>query len=172
MDIPGADYFYALAQVGITFSGFSALLIAVQQIRGVSLSGFHKWVARIFVQSGMVTTANAMLAPLFFGMGLTEAMTWRVSSVIIAISSVIRIWRLPTQWRTATKRQMDMRVKIHIWLIMLLNVGLLLNAIGWPFAPSGGLVMFTISWNLFAFFFQFAESVRFFFDEEVEEMDS
>jgi len=168
MDVPGADYFYTLAQVGITFSGFSALLIAVQQIRGVTLSGFHKWVARIFIQSGMVTTANAMLAPLFFGMGLSLDVTWRLTSIIIVISSIIRIWRLPGQWRTATNRPMELRVTIHVWLIVLLNVALVMNASGWPFEPSGGIVMFTISWNLFAFFFQFAESVRFFFDEEDE----
>jgi len=28
------------------------------------------------------------------------------------------------------------------------------------------LVMLAISWNLFAFFLQFAESIRFFFEEE------
>jgi hypothetical protein len=168
MDIPGSDYFYTLAQVGITFSGFSALLIAVQQMRGVSLSGFHKWVAKIFIQSGMVTTANAMLAPLLYGMGLSEDVTWRAASAIIVISSVIRIWRLPGQWRAATNRPMELRVIVHVWLILLLNVALVMNALGWPFAPSGGLVMFTISWNLFAFFFQFAGSLRFFFDEEDE----
>jgi hypothetical protein len=168
MDVPGSDYFYTLAQVGITFSGFSALLIAVQQMRGVSLSGFHKWVAKIFIQSGMVTTANAMLAPLLYGMGLSLDMTWRLASAIIVTSSVIRIWRLPGQWQTSTNRPMEMRVIIHVWLILLLNVGLVMNALGWPFAPTGGLVMFTISWNLFAFFFQFAGSLRFFFDEEDE----
>jgi hypothetical protein len=166
MDVPGSDYFYTLAQVGITFSGFSALLIAVQQMRGISLSGFHKWVAKIFIQSGMVTTANAMLAPLLYGMGLSLDMTWRLASAIIVTSSVIRIWRLPGQWHASTNRPMEMRVIIHVWLILLLNVGLFMNALGWPFAPTGGLVMFTISWNLFAFFFQFAGSLRFFFDEE------
>ena len=168
MDVPGADYFYTLAQVGITFSGFSALLIAVQQIRGVSLSGFHKWVARIFIQSGMVTTANAMLAPLFFGMGASLDITWRLTSIVIVISSIIRIWRLPAQWRAATNRPLEVRVIVHVWLILLLNVALVVNAMGWPFAASGRIVMFSISWNLFAFFFQFAESVRFFFDEEDE----
>jgi hypothetical protein len=30
----------------------------------------------------------------------------------------------------------------------------------------GGLVMLAVSWNLFAFFAQFAESLRFFFEED------
>ena len=48
----------------------------------------------------------------------------------------------------------------------LINTALLLNAAGWPFVPSGGMVMLAISWNLFAFFAQFAESIRYFFEEE------
>lgn len=162
---------YTLAQVGITFSGFSALLIAVGQMRGIGLSGFHNWVARIYVQSGMVTAANAMLAPLLYRMGLSEDLTWRATSMFIVLSSVFRIWRLPAQWRAATNRPLEMRVVVHVWLILLLNVALCMNALGWPFAPSGGLVMFTVSWYLFAFFFQFTESIRFFFEEE-DEMDS
>jgi len=171
MDLTGADYFYTLAQVGITFSGFSALLIAVRQMRGAGLSDFHNWVSRIYVQSGMVTTTNAMLPPLLFGLGLSETMTWRATSVLIVLSSVFRICRLPGQWRNVTIRPLDPRVKIHMGLILVLNAALLCNAAGWPFAPAGGLVMFAVSWYLFAFFFQFSESIRFFFDHE-EEIDN
>ena len=39
---------------------------------------------------------------------------------------------------------------------LLINAILLMNAFAWPFPPMGGLVMFAISWNLFAFFAQFA----------------
>jgi hypothetical protein len=39
-----------------------------------------------------------------------------------------------------------------------------MNAVGWPYSPSGGLVMLAISWNLFAFFAQFARSLDFFFE--------
>jgi hypothetical protein len=60
---------------------------------------------------------------------------------------------------------MDTRVKAHIGLGVLINVALLMNAVGWPYRPMGGLVMFAISWNLFAFFAQFARSLDFFFEE-------
>jgi hypothetical protein len=39
-----------------------------------------------------------------------------------------------------------------------------MNVSGWPYPRSGGLVMFAISWNLFAFFAQFARSIDFFFE--------
>jgi hypothetical protein len=41
MDLPGAGYFYTLAQVGITFAGFAAILMTLRQMRGASLSKFH-----------------------------------------------------------------------------------------------------------------------------------
>ena len=62
MDLTGASYFYTLAQVGITFAGFAAILMTIRQMRGVSMSKFHLWVARSYVQSGMVTAMNALLS--------------------------------------------------------------------------------------------------------------
>jgi hypothetical protein len=166
MELPNASYFYTMAQVGITFSGFSALLLAVQQMRGMPLTNFQKYAARIYVMSGMLTTANAMLSPLLFGLGLTEEMTWRVASGLIATASFYRLSVLPRQWRAATSLPYPMRVKVQVVLTLFLNTGLLLNAAGWPFAPSGGFVMFAVSWALFSFFVQFSESFRFVFEEE------
>jgi hypothetical protein len=166
MDLPGAGYFYTLAQVGITFSGFAALLVAVRQMRDAGMGPFHLWVARSYVQSGMVTAVNAMLGPLLFGLGLDERSTWQITSTFVAVQSIALISLVPRQWRQATSRAIEARVKVHMTLGVLINIALLLNAAGWPFPPSGGVLMLAISWNLFAFFVQFAESIRFFFEEE------
>ena len=166
MDLPGAGYFYTLAQVGITFAGFAALLMGLRQMRGASMSKFHLWVSRAYVQSGLVTAMNAMLAPLLFGLGLPERATWQATSAFVAIQSFVLILAVPRQWREATERPIELRVKIHIGLGLLINTGLLLNAAGWPFVPSGGILMLAVSWNLFAFFAQFAQSITFFFEEE------
>jgi hypothetical protein len=166
MDLPGASYFYTLAQVGITFAGFAAILMSLRQMRGASLSKFHLWVAQSYVQSGMVTAVNALLSPLLFGMGFSERITWQIVSVLIAVQSIVLIALAPSQWRAATKDPLQMRVKIQIALGLVINAALLANAAGWPFSPFGGPIMLAISWNLFAFFAQFAESIRFFFKEE------
>ena len=166
MDLPGASYFYTLAQVGITFAGFAAILMTLRQMRGASLSKFHLWVAQSYVQSGMVTAVNALLSPLLFGMGFSERMTWQIASILIAAQSIVLIVLAPGQWRAADGGPLQTRVKIHIGLGLLINAALLSNAAGWPFAPFGGAIMLAISWNLFAFFAQFAESIRFFFEEE------
>ena len=165
MDLPGASYFFTLAQIGITFSGFAALLMALRQMRGSELSKFQLWVTRAYVQSGLVTSMNAMLAPLLYGLGLTPELTWQMASTFVAVQSLVLLGMVPRQWREVTPRPMDMRVRVHIGLGVLINALLLLNAAGWPYPPTGGIVMFAISWNLFAFFAQFARSIDFFFEE-------
>lgn len=165
MDLPGASYFYTLAQIGITFSGFAALLMALRQMRGSHMSKFQLWVTRAYVQSGLVTAINAMLSPLLFGLGLTLEQTWQAASVFVAVQSLVLLLIAPSQWRASTDRPLDTRLKVHIGLGLAVNSLLVMNAIGWPYPPAGGLVMLAISWNLFAFFAQFARSIDFFFEE-------
>jgi len=93
-------------------------------------------------------------------------MTWQIASGLIAAQSIMLIILAPSQWRAAEGGPLLTRVKVQIALGLLINAALLANAAGWPFEPFGGLVMLAISWNLFAFFAQFAESIRFFFEEE------
>ena len=60
------------------------------------------------------------------------------------------------------------RLWVQIILGVLINGFLLCNAAGWPLPPAAGPVMLAVSWNLFSFFAQFAESVTFFFEDEGE----
>ena len=166
MDLPGAGYFYTLAQVGISFAGFAAILMSLRAMRGAGMSKFHLWVARSYVQSGLVTAMNGLLPPLLFGLGLSERMTWQVASAFIGLQSLVLLTMAPRQWRSVTSRPINVRLKVQIGFGWIINMLLLANAVGWPFQPIGGLVMLAISWNLFAFFAQFAESIRFFFEEE------
>jgi hypothetical protein len=145
------------------------MLMALRQMRGAGMSKFHPWVAKSYVQSGLVTAMNAMLSPLIFALGVSMQRTWQVASIAIAAQSFVLIAMAPKQWRENTNRPLETRLKIHIGFGLLINGVLLLNAMGWPFPPSGGIVMLAVSWNLFAFFIQFAESIRFFFEEEEEE---
>ena len=108
MDLPGASYLFTLAQVGITFAGFAALLMALRQMHGAGMSKFHLWVARSYVQSGLVTAMNAMLAPLLYALGLSQTMTWQAASAFIALQSLFLIALAPGQWRKATSRPLQL----------------------------------------------------------------
>lgn len=165
MELSHAPYFYALAQIGIAFAGFATILMALRESRG-GLSKFHLWVAKSYIQSGLVTVVSAMLPPLLFAFGLSERATWQVSSLLIGLPALAMLLLAPSQWRAATELPVRTRLWVQIALGALINGALLFNAAGFPFAPDGAPVMLAVSWNLFGFFAQFAESVNFFSEED------
>lgn len=106
-----------------------------------------------------------MLPPLLFGFGLSEKMTWQVSSLLIGLPALAMLLAAPAQWRAATDLPMRRRLWAQIGLGLLVNGALLFNAADFPFAPGGAPLMLAVSWNLFGFFAQFAESVNFFSED-------
>jgi hypothetical protein len=166
MELRHEAYFYALATVGITFAGFATILVALRQDRGKGMSSFHLWVAKSYIQSGLFTAICSMLPPLLFGLGLGEEGSWRGASLLIGLPSLVMLAMAPSQWKSGTHMPVRPRLWVQIALGLLINGALLFNAAGWPRAPWAGPVMLAVSWNLFAFFLQFAESINFFFSDE------
>ncbi len=165
MELPHAAYFYTLAQIGIAFAGFATILMALRESRG-GLSKFHLWVAKSYIQSGLVTAVSGMAPPLLFAFGLSEKATWQASSLLIGLPALAMLVMAPAQWRAATDLPVRRRLWAQIGLGLLVNGALLFNAAGIPFAPDGAPVMLAVSWNLFGFFAQFAESVNFFSEDK------
>jgi hypothetical protein len=166
MELPHEAYFYALATVGITFAGFATILMALREGRGSGMSKFHLWVAKSYIQSGLVTAMCAMLPPLLFAFGMDVALTWRASSFAIGVPALAMLATAPSQWRAVTDMPIRPRLWVQVVVGVIINGALLFNAAGWPLAPAAGPVMLAVSWNLFSFFAQFAESVSFFFEDE------
>jgi hypothetical protein len=166
MELSHAAYFYTLAQIGIAFAGFATILMALRESRGRPMSKFDLWVAKSYIQSGLVTAICAMLPPLLFGFGLSETLTWQVASLLIGIPSLAMMLQAPGQWRARTDMPVRPRLWAQIGVGLIVNVALLFNAAGWPWRTDGSFIMLAVSWNLFGFFAQFAESVNFFFEHE------
>ena len=169
MELPHAIYFYTLAQIGIAFAGFATILVALRESRGRGMSKFHLWVAKSYIQSGLVTAVFAMLPPLLFALGLNETQTWQTASLLTGLPALGMLILAPSQWRATTDMPIRPRLIVQIILGTIINGALLFNAAGWPLAPGAGPVMLAVSWNLFGFFAQFAESVNFFFGADEEE---
>jgi hypothetical protein len=166
MDLPNAAYFYTLAQIGIAFAGFATILMALRETRGRPMSKFDLWVAKSYIQSGLVTAMCAMLPPLLFSFGLGERTTWQAASLLVGVPSLVMLLQAPGQWRARTAMPVRPRLWVQIGIGLIVNGALLFNAAGWPMPPHGSYLMLAISWNLFGFFAQFAESVNFFFEGE------
>jgi hypothetical protein len=165
MELTHAPYFYTLAQIGIAFAGFATILMALRESRG-GLSKFHLWVAKSYIQSGLVTVICAMMPPMLFAFGLSETLTWQVASVLVGLPALAMLVTAPAQWRANTDLPIRRRLWVQIAIGVLINGALLFNAAGWPIAPDGAPLMLAVSWNLFSFFAQFAESVNFFSERD------
>ena len=166
MDLPNAAYFYTLAQIGIAFAGFATILMAWRETPGLTWTNFYHFTGTSYIQSGLVTATSAMLSPMLFAFGLGERLTWQCASLLIGIPALAMMLQAPGQWRARTDMPVHLRLKVQIGIGLIVNGALLFNAAGWPMPPSGSFLMLAISWNLFGFFAQFAESVNFFFEDE------
>jgi hypothetical protein len=166
MELSHAAYFYTLAQIGIAFAGFATILMALRESRGRPMTKFDLWVAKSYIQSGLVTAICAMLPALLFSFGLSETRTWQVASLLIGVPSLAMLLLAPAEWRARTDMPVRPRLWAQIGVGLIVNIALLFNAAGWPWQADGSFIMLAVSWNLFGFFAQFAESVNFFFENE------
>ena len=133
-DIPHAAYFYTMATVAVTFAGFASILMALRQ-GPASMSRFHLWVTRSYIQAGLVTAMCAMLPPLLFALGLSLDLTWRIASALIGFPALAMLAAAPGQWRAATDQPVRPRVWTQIGIGVAINAALLCNAAGWPSRP-------------------------------------
>ena len=135
MELPGANYLYALATISITFVGFSALLLVFRQTIGGKMTSYDSYFTVAFMQAGFIVTAGGLLPQLvaFFEMPL--ASIWRASSVIMAVPIFLFVVTTPKRRRAATNEPVPFYVGLLLLLQFLAGAGLLLNAIGWPSPP-------------------------------------
>src|SRR5215471_15941048 len=52
MELPGANFLYALATISVTFVGFSALLLVFRETIGGRMTGYDSYFALSFMQAG------------------------------------------------------------------------------------------------------------------------
>jgi predicted anti-sigma-YlaC factor YlaD len=93
MELPGSGYFYALAALAMAFVGFTAIVVVLRQGTGKPLAPLHVLFTKLFVELGLMATAFAMLAPTLAICGLSEALVWQVSSIIMLV--VLVPWLRP-----------------------------------------------------------------------------
>ena len=162
MELAESNYLHALAQVGITFAGFTAIFIMLRQTltRGGETSAMDFFVTRNFLMLSFLVVSGAMLPPLLAALSLQHNLVWRVASVIVALPLLAFVVSLPSRRRALTQGRIPAflwaRESIHIAAIAIL----LLNAVGLLGGATGGLFELGISLVLFAEFFTFAVSLN------------
>jgi hypothetical protein len=149
MELPGSDYFYALATVAITFVGFSALLLFFRQTLGGGLTKYDAYFTLSFIQPGFIVTGGALLPPLLALCGFDRDDVWRVSSALTAVMIVLFVATVPARRHAAVDEPVPVYVAALLALQALGALVLVANAIGQPLAPGPGLHAAAVTWLLF-----------------------
>jgi len=136
MELPGANYLYALATISVTFVGFSALLLVFRQTIGGKMTSYDSHFTLAFMQAGFIVAAGGLLPQLLAFSEMSNASVWRVSSVIMAIPIFLFVAATPRRRRAATNEPMPFWVGLLHLLQFLAGVCLLFNAVGWPVPPD------------------------------------
>ncbi len=130
MEVTGAAYLYTIAEIGITFIGFSAIVMMLRQTSGQSLQRFDILIAHVYMEFGLIVSVGSLLPPLFSFWGLGPQMVWRVSSVLVGASLLLFSLTYPPRRRKAIRESLPWYTKINIAVIVLLGVVFVGNAGG------------------------------------------
>src|SRR5215468_2955657 len=149
MELPGANYLYALATISVTFVGFSALLLVFRQTIGGKMTKYDSYFTLSFMQAGFIVTAGGLLPQLLAFYEMPNATIWRASSLVVAIAIFVFVAITPRRRRVATGLPIPFYVGLLLFLQFMAGVYLLLNAAGWPSPPS--LAPFALALTLMLF---------------------
>jgi hypothetical protein len=130
MEVTGAAYLYTIAVIGITFIGFSAIVMMLRQTSGQSLQRFDILIAHVYMEFGLIVSVGSLLPPLFSFWELGPQMVWRVSSVLVGASLLLFSLTYPPRRRKAIRESLPWYTKINIAVIILLGAVFVGNAGG------------------------------------------
>jgi hypothetical protein len=130
MEITGAAYLYTIAAIGITFIGFSAIVMMLRQTSGQSLERFDILIAHVYMEFGLIVSVGSLLPPLFSFWGLDPQMVWRVSSALVGVVLLLFCLTYRRRRRKAINESLPWYTKINIAVIILIGVVFVGNATG------------------------------------------
>lgn len=146
-------YLYSLAALSVTFVGFSALVIILRQTLGGELSKLDVLIARIFIQLGFMVAAGCMLPPLLLLFHVSDAWAWRISSITIALPTLLFACTYPSRRKAASGLRMPFAVWIDVLAIVFLSLVLLGSGMGivgvgepGPFVAALTGILFVAGW--------------------------
>ncbi len=149
MDSLDVTYLVAIATISITFVGFSSVVVVFRQTQGNRLDNLHIFLVRFFIEMGLIVAGFSLLPLLLAVWGLPVATLWRFASAAYAIAHLMYIRVLFRRRAQYTSGSFSLRSNfLPILISVVVDVGLILNAVGWPADPTMGPYALAITWGL------------------------
>ena len=162
-----SDYLSHLANLSLSFVGFSAVVVTLRGALGGKLSDRHLRLVRLYIEGGLLITLLALVPALLNLLHVPDAVTWPLSSA--AAASIFSIL-LVIQFR---RRRAIEPGRFPLWVVIVYAVstiavaGLWFNVAGFPFPPNAGPYAIVLTWALCIFGFIFVRTIELFLHHEV-----
>lgn len=130
METTGSSYLNVLAQISITFAGFTVLFIALRQAIGGAGTKYDLFATRNYLFLSFLVVMGAMLPSLLMAFSLPQTLIWRIASVAVAIPLLIFLLSYSFRRKAVT----GVRLPLSIWpqqtIFTIAVASLLSNAMG------------------------------------------
>jgi hypothetical protein len=130
MEIAGSDYLYTVAILGMTFIGFSAIVMMLRQTVGLKLRPFDVLFAHVYMEFGLIISMGAMLPPLLRFWDLDPLSVWQASSALVGVPLLLFGVTYPARRRAASGEPTPAYVRVNVSIVILISLVLLANASG------------------------------------------
>jgi hypothetical protein len=130
MEPPAAAFLYTVSLLGMTFIGFSAIVMLLRQALGRKLRAFDVLFAHVYMEFGLIVSVGALLPSLIAYWGVPLALMWRVASAVAGISLLLIGGTYPARRRKATGEPTPMYVWVNVSFILIDGLALLADAGG------------------------------------------
>jgi hypothetical protein len=130
MELAGTSHLYTVAILGMTFIGFSAIVMLLRQTSGRKLRAFDVLFAHVYMEFGLLISMGAMLPSLLMFWELPPATVWRVSSAVVGIPLLLFGLTYPARRRAASGEPTPLYVRVNVSFVLLVSLTLLVVAAG------------------------------------------
>ena len=140
--MPESSFLETTAEVSVAFAGFISIFL-VLATRDGRFSSADSLRIRVIVLCSVVPVFYAALPLVLNSLGVSGAMLWRISSGTIGLAgAVITAYVVPQRRALSLAERPSTTYGLLLAVVALLC--LLANALGWPWAPSGGLYLLAV----------------------------
>ena len=130
MEMAEAGYLYTIAILGMTFIGFSAIVMLLRQAIGLKLRPFDALFAHVYMEFGLIISVGAMLPPLVRFWEAGPSMVWQISSALVGVPLLLFGLTYPARRRAASGESTPLYVRINVSIVILISLAFLANACG------------------------------------------
>jgi hypothetical protein len=133
------------AEVSVAFTGFIGIFLALAA-RDSRFAPGESFAIRLIVICSITPVFAAVLPLILHSLGLSGVGLWRVSSIMLALAGTAILAYMVRQMLSLPGGEgRSLNYGFLLWIVW--SLACFANALGWPWAPNGGLYLVSV-WSL------------------------